>query len=260
MKLTNALTASLKCILLSGLLISLLGSCQSSDSGKLVIATAANMQFAMKALTQEFTKQTGVACDLAVSSSGKLTAQIKAGAPYDVFVAANMKYPQAVYDAGMALEHPKVYAKGRLVLWTMMDDYTPSLALLTKDSVEYIAVANPKTAPYGAAAMEIMEKTGRLDKLKEKLVYGESIAQTNQFIISKATEIGFTAMSVVLSPEMKGKGKWVALSQAQHFPIEQGIVLINRKDGPSEKGKKFLEFIFSEKAKSILQEYGYVTE
>lgn len=253
-------TPSLILFALLSLLIGLECSCQTKENEKLIIATAANMQFAMKSLSQEFTKETGILCDLSISSSGKLTAQIREGAPFDIFVAANMKYPQAIYDAGMALDQPQIYARGRLVLWTLMDAYTPSLELLTKDSVRHIALANPKTAPYGEAALEILEKYGLLDSLKEKLVYGESIAQTNQFITSKTTEVGFTAMSVVLSPEMKHKGKWLPLSHELHSPIEQGIVVIKRKGGSMDKGKKFLEFIFSEKAKRILHDFGYVTE
>ena len=173
---------------------------------KITIAVAANMQFAMRALTHAFEKQNGITCDLIISSSGKLTAQIKAGAPYDLFVSADMKYPEDLYKSGFALEEPKIYAYGKLVLWSMDQEVKPSLAVLKTQAIKHIACANPKTAPYGVAAVEALKHYGLYNQVKSKLVYGESIAQTKQFIISESAELSFTAKSVVLSPDLKGSG------------------------------------------------------
>ncbi|MDO6738535.1 molybdate ABC transporter substrate-binding protein [Wenyingzhuangia sp. 2_MG-2023] len=219
----------------------------------MTIATAANMQFAMEAICKEFTQQTGIECQLIVSSSGKLTAQIQAGAPYDLFVSADMKYPETLYQKGFAITTPKTYAKGKLVLWTVLDSLTPDLENLKLPNIKHIALANPKTAPYGKAALEVLQNN-HLDTLQYKYVYGESIAQTNQFVQSKAAEIGFTAMSVVLSPNAKNKGVWIEIPTTQYHPIEQGIVLLKKHHVDAQR---FYDFVFSNKAKETLKEYGY---
>lgn len=257
---------------ISTIWILILVSCNGRDNGnqqeianndleihpnKITIATAANMQFAMEELTAEFTKQTGVECELVISSSGKLTAQIKEGAPYDVFVAANMKYPNEIENSGFAANTPKVYAHGRLVLWTMVEGLKPSLDILTSKEIEHIALANPKTAPYGIAAEEVLKFYNLYDKIKDKFVFGESISQTNQFITSQSAEVGFTAMSVVLSPEMKGKGKWMEIAKNAYAPIDQGVVVIKNESGLNQSAIRFYDFLSSDEAKDILTKFGY---
>jgi molybdate transport system substrate-binding protein len=221
------------------------------------IATSANMQYAMEALAERYTENTGIPCELIIGSSGKLTAQIREGAPYDLFVAANMKYPLEVARQGLAASPPKMYANGSLVLWTIKEGVTPTLDLLTRESVSHIAIANPKTAPYGKAAMEVLQHLNLFDSLTPKLVFGESISQTNQFVISGSAEIGFTALSVVLSPQMKGRGAWIAISSELHAPVEQGVVLLKKKAGPGEGARKFYEYLAGHEAAGILKNYGY---
>jgi len=230
--------------------------CQSEKKTPLTIATAANMQFAMKKLTADFTKQTGIACNLTVSSSGKLTAQIREGAPYDLFVSADLKYPRAIYEEGLALDTPKTYARGRLVLWTLGES-EPSVDMLSRPEVHHIALANPKTAPYGVAAMQVLNNYQLADELNDKLVFGESISQTNQFILSGSAEMGFTAMSVVLSDEMKGKGKFTEIGVEYYTPIEQAMVMIKHPDKDSEAVKQFYDFMSSDAAHNILVDFGY---
>jgi len=221
---------------------------EKNDNKNILIATAANMHPAIKELTKEFTQRTGIKCELIISSSGKLTAQIKEGAPYDVFIAANMKYPNEIFTSGLAT---------KLVLWTMIDDIDPTLDFLINEKIDYIALANPKTAPYGQAALEVLNAHTVIDSIQYKLVYGESIAQTNQFIISKAADLGFTAMSVVVAPEMKGKGKWIALDSDFYTPIQQGVVVVKHEKKVFDKAEKFYDFLFSNEAKQILINYGY---
>ena len=229
----------------------------STESQKITIATAANMQFAINELSKIFTKQTDIECEIVISSSGKLTAQIKEGAPYNVFVAANMKYPQEIYNSKLTENKPTVYAYGKLVLWSMVEGIEPSLALLEDNSIQHIALANPKTAPYGVAAMEVLNHQSIYDKVEDKLVFGENVSQTNQFITSKSAEIGFTALSVVLSPEMKGKGKWIALEDTIYSPIEQGVVVIKHNNQYNEAAMAFYDFLFSKNAQEILTNFGY---
>ncbi len=240
-------------------LINALWGChpQTSNSKKITIATAANMQFAMKALTEQFSQTTGIGCDMVISSSGKLTAQIKEGAPYDIFVAANMKYPEEVFKSGLAVEKPIVYAHGKLVLWTMVDQLEPSLISLDTPVIRHIALANPRTAPYGAAALAVIKQLRSKEVLEPKLVYGESIAQTNQFIVTEAAEVGFTAMSVVRSPQMNGKGQWTEVDPTTYDLIEQGVALLKHSEKTNASAEKFYRFLLSEEAKSILMNFGY---
>lgn len=231
--------------------------CTHKNSESLKIATAANMQYAMKELTTTFSKQTGINCDIIVSSSGKLTAQIKEGAPYDIFASADMKFPNVLFKTGYTYNKPKVYAFGKLIMWTFDDDIQPNLNQLQNTSIKHIAVANPKTAPYGTAAHELLKKEFLFDKIKHKFVYGESVAQTNQFITTMAAEVGFTAKSVVFSPQMKGKGNWIDLDDKNYTPISQGIVILKNDSSNIENAKEFYNFIFSVEGKEILMKYGY---
>lgn len=235
-------------------------TCQRTPSEKIVIATAANMQVPMEALTKRFTEKYGVHCELIIGSSGKLTAQIVEGAPYDIFVAANMKYPEMVHAEGKALDNPKVYAHGKLVLWSMSLETPVSIHALTEPHIRHIALANPKTAPYGTAALEVLHQYGLFEKVEHKLVYGESIAQTNQFITSEAAQIGFTALSTVLSPQMKGKGNWVEIEEGQYAPISQGVVQLKRERTNGKEVQDVYDFLFSGGAKEILKDFGYLMD
>ncbi len=241
-------------------LVLILMGCNGKKEAPLNIATAANMQFAMEALLMEFRNETGISCDMILGSSGKLTAQIREGAPFDVFVSAEMKYAEEIYKNGMAYAPPSVYASGRLVLWSLDDGIVPSVEILTSEKINHIALANPRIAPYGTAAIEVLEAYGIYTQVADKLVFGESIAQTNQFLISKSAEIGFTAKSVVLSDQMSGVGKWVELNDSLYTRISQGVVLIRTKNGNTDKARRFYDFLFSAKARSILQKFGYLVD
>ena len=245
--------------LAASLALFLSGCGRPSQSDTLTIATAANMQFAMKELVDRFSAATGITCNLTISSSGKLTAQIREGAPFDLFVSADMKYPETLHREGLAEKPPKVYAYGKLVLWTLSDTLEPALPGLTDPAVRHIAVANPETAPYGAAAVEVLRHYGLYESVQEKLVFGESIAQTNQFIVSRAAEIGFTAMAAVRSPEMQGKGRWKEVDADTYAPIAQGVLLLKGVSRKQEGALAFYEYLSSAEAAGILEKYGYST-
>jgi molybdate transport system substrate-binding protein len=231
-------------------------SCKESKTNSLVIATAANVQFAMEDLVQAFKTETGIPTSIILGSSGKLTAQIQEGAPFDLLVSANMLYPETLYAKGFCQAPPKIYAYGQLVLWTIQPDLTPSMEMLHHPSVQHIALANPKTAPYGMAAMQVLDHFQISDPIKKKLVYGESISQTNQFITSGAATLGFTALSVVRSPKMKNTGQWTKLPSTSYQPIEQGVALLKNGKNP-KAAKAFFDFLYSDTAVDILKSYGY---
>lgn len=252
------LTHSLLLLLLS-LILLLLGCKERANEPKLVIATAANMQFAMEDLVATFTEQTGVSCEVVISSSGKLTAQIQAGAPFDVFVSADLKYPESLYEAGLTTGPPAVYAHGQLVLWSIKDDVQPQLNDLTDEKIKHIALANPKTAPYGQAAAEVLAAKQLKKSLEHKLVFGESIAQTNQFIISGAAQVGFTALAVVQSPMLKGRGRWTIIPTENYQAIQQGVVVLQSNGQAKAEAKAFADFLLSDPARKILDTFGYLT-
>ncbi|WP_422858006.1 molybdate ABC transporter substrate-binding protein [Flagellimonas sp. S174] len=211
----------------------------------------------MKSIADSFSNKTNIDCELILGSSGKLTAQIQQGAPYDVFISADIKYPEELHRTQKTEGKPKIYAEGKLVLWTVLEELTPSLPLLQTDTVQHIAIANPKTAPYGVAALAVLRGQPFYESVVEKLVYGESIAQTNQFITSKSAEIGFTSMAVVLSAEMKNKGHWIALAEEAYPRLLQSASLIKKENGASNEALAFYDFLFSQEAQKILRLYGY---
>lgn len=243
------------------MLLTLFAGCSKQESGpKVVIAAAANMQFAMEELVAAFTAESGIACEVVISSSGKLTAQIQAGAPFDVFVSADRKYPESLYEAGLTMGPPAIYAFGQLVLWSISQHSPPALDQLAIQTVEHIAMANPKTAPYGQAAAQVLAANQLSETLGEKLVYGESIAQTNQFIISGAAEVGFTALAVVQSPALKDSGQWTLIPRELYQPIEQGVVVLKRNGQAEAAALAFADFLLSTPAKEILDTFGYLTD
>lgn len=226
----------------------------------LAVAAAANVRFALEDIEKAFEAKTKLKVEINYSSSGKLSTQITQGAPFDVFVSADEEYPQGLQKAGMTANVPKVYAQGTLVLWSTQPELVlkPDGKILLDSRVNKIAVANPRTAPYGRAAIEWLKKKGLYTKVESKLVYGESIAQTTQYILAGACEVGLTAKSMVMAEEMRGKGKWVDIDPKYHEPIRQAAVITSygQKQHPAAS-RKFFDFLFSAEAKKIWKKYGY---
>jgi len=225
----------------------------------LTVAVAANVQYAFEELKGEFTKDTGVEVKAVYASSGKITAQVEGGAPFDLFVSADMDYPQALEKEGMAYNSTKVYAYGKLVLWTMSDvDLSLGVESLVQETVRKIAIATPKTAPYGRGAVNALKYYGIYPKVSSKLVYGESIAQASQFISTRAADAGFTAKSIVMAKNMQGKGKWVEVDSKAYDPIAQGAVILKHaRKNDLAAAQKLFDFLFSDKARAIFEKYGY---
>ncbi|WP_439555921.1 molybdate ABC transporter substrate-binding protein [Dyadobacter sp.] len=242
------------------LLITLLAAGCSQPSEKIIVATAANVQYVMKEIKTEFEKESGKEIQIVVGSSGNLTTQIREGAPFDVFVSADTRYPEEIFKNGGSEEKPKVYALGSLVLWSKdIPQAELNTALLATEKVKKIAIPNPKTAPYGVAAMEVLQSQNLTGETASKLVYGESIAQTAQYIMSGSAEAGFNALSIVLAPEMKGKGNYITINPKLHKPIEQAAILLKHSDSSPKKesSRQFYDFLYSKKGQAILVKYGY---
>ena len=225
----------------------------------MIVAVAANMQYAMEDLSIVFEKKYGIKVEISSASSGVLTTQIKQGAPFDLFISANMRYPNLLFQENLTVDTPEVYAHGSLVLWTMKGvDISKGLACLLEDNVKKIAIANNETAPYGIAAFEALKNKGYLDSISSKLIYGESVGQVNQYIMSKSVDIGLTSKSVLFSPKIKGKGHYIEIDTSLYKPIYQGIVmLMNAKEKNLKNAELFYNFMFSVEAKEVLTKYGY---
>lgn len=232
-------------------------------AGQINIAVAANVSYAIGDLIKEFNK-TNPHTEVLVTlgSSGKLTAQIKNGAPFHLFMAANMKFPQALYDEKMAITKPIVYAQGSLAMLSSKElDFSQGIEIVAQKEIGKIAIANPKTAPYGAAALEAITNAKLLSSVESKFVYAESISQTVSYAIT-AADIGFIAKSSMYSDKMskyKENVNWASVDSSLYTPIDQGVVLTSMAKENLE-AKAFYEFILSSKAKEIFKEYGYIVK
>ena len=226
------------------------------------LALSANVSYAMDSIKEEFQRlYPSIKIRVIIGSSGKLTAQIKNGAPYDVFMSANMKYPKALYKDNLAITKPIVYAQGSLSFLSVKErDFSKGLKLLKSSRISKIAIANPHTAPYGQASYEALGNYGILDSIQKKIVYGESATQTLSYTMI-AVDIGFIATSSLYSPKLRKyvKGKhYEDVDPSLYTPIDQGIVIL--KNAKYKKSvEKFYNFILSDNAKMIFQEYGYKT-
>jgi len=233
------------------------------SAGEIKIAVAANVSYAIEPLKKAFYMlypETNI--EVILGSSGKLAAQIKNGAPYELFMSANMQYPEVLYKEGIAVTKPIVYAQGALAYFSVNpQDFTQGIKLLTTDKVQKIAIANPKTAPYGTAALEALKHAKVYDAIREKLVYGESISQTLSYAMT-AADIGMIAKSSLFSPSMahfKEGTYWSDVDENLYTPIDQGMVILKKAEGNPEV-KAFYDFILSEKARKILKNFGYRVE
>ncbi|MFI5355723.1 MAG: molybdate ABC transporter substrate-binding protein [Opitutales bacterium] len=224
------------------------------------VAVAANLVQASAALNAAFrAAEPGIQLEVVFGSSGNLVAQITQGAPYDVFLSADLDYPRALIAAGQAeAETLTPFATGRLVLWTTRPGLAvPDLATALRDpALHTLAIANPATAPYGRAARETLEKLGLWAVLQPRLVIGENIGQTAQFVASGNADAGLVALSFVLSPQLADRGRWVEVPAADHAPLTQGAVL-TRHGADHPAARRYLAFLRSAAARKVLERFGY---
>jgi len=221
------------------------------------VAVAANFVPAFKDIAAEFEKSSGHTVQTTAGSSGKFYAQIKNGAPFEVFFSADDERPKLLEEEGMAVKGSRfTYAVGRLVLWS------PDAALVTGEETlksgkfKHLAIANPKTAPYGAAAMQVLTKLGLWDGLQSKLVMGENLGQTSGFLESGNAEVGFIALSQVLDDKLKGRGSRWDVPANLHEPLRQDAVLLVKGE-KNAAAVSLMEFMHGPKAKAIVERYGY---
>lgn len=230
----------------------------SALADRISIAAASDLKFALDEIVAAFKKTSPAdAIDVIYGSSGKFNAQIRAGAPYDLFFSADIGYPRELAKLGLAASEVKPYAFGRIVLWSAsLDARKMTLASLGDPKIAHIAIANPKHAPYGKRAEEALSAAGLWEKLEPKLVYGESIAHTAQFVISGNAQVGIIALSLAVSSALASKGGYWLIPDSLHEPLEQGYV-ITKKAAGSVLAKKFDAFMGGAAARAIMVRYGF---
>lgn len=231
----------------------------SAHAEKLVIAAAADLKFAMDDLVTTFKKANpGDEVDIIYGSSGKFHTQIQQGAPYDMFFSADIGFPRELVAAGLAASTVKPYAFGRIVLWSANLDATKmTLASLADPKITRVAIANPKHAPYGKRAEEALKAAGLWEKVEPKLVYGENIAQTAQYVQTGNAQIGVIALSLAVNVELAGKGGYWLIPDKLHQPLEQGFVITKRAEG-NAVAKRFADYMGSKPARTVMASYGFV--
>jgi len=230
--------------------------CGTLSASEITVAVATNVSYAIKPLISEFNKTNSNKVKFVLGSSGKLTAQIKNGAPYDLFLSANIKYPNRLYSDGISLKKPVVYAQGALSLFTHKKKNLNDISII--NSAKKIAIANPKTAPYGQAAYEAISNANLLTSNIKKFVYAENISQTVQYTLI-AADFGFIAKSSLYSPKMlkyKKSMNYIDVNKSLYTPIKQAMVLI----GNNSVAKEFYDFLLSQNAKKIFKKFGYIVE
>jgi len=231
----------------------------AAHAEKITIAAAADLKFAMDEIVAGFNKNhSGDEVQVVYGSSGKFHTQIQQGAPYDLFFSADIGFPRELAKQGQAGSEVKAYAVGRIVLWSAdMDATKMTLASLVDPKITKIAIANPKHAPYGKRAEEALRSAGVWEKVQGKLVYGENIAQTAQYVQSGNAQVGIIALALVLNPELSRKGGYYLVPGSMHNPLEQGFI-ITKLGAPKPLAKQFAEYMGSKQVRSIMTKYGFV--
>jgi len=225
----------------------------------LIIAAAADLKFAMDEITAQFRlDHPEDQINVVYGSSGKIFTQLQQDAPYDLFFSADISYPEQLAQAGLAVSTVTPYALGRIVLWSsQLDASAMTLQNLKDPAITRIAIANPKHAPYGKRAEEALRAAGLWDEVEDKLVYGENIAQTAQFVQTGNAQIGIIALSLALNPELAKDGKHYLIPDTLHQPLLQGYV-ITRRAANKPLAKIFADFMESTPVKAVMDRYGFV--
>jgi len=228
---------------------------------ELTIAAASDLNFVFREIVTEYEKVSGDQVRLTLGSSGNFFAQIQNGAPFDLYFSADISYPKKLEEAGLAVSgslYP--YAIGRIVLWTGNEshlDLSKGLEVLREPTVKKIAIANPKHAPYGRAAVAAMEHVQVYERVKDKLVLGENISQAAQFVESGAADVGIIALSLALASPMQAAGHYWEIPADAHPRIEQGAVIL--MGGKNQEGAKaFLSFIQGAQGQAMMKRYGFL--
>lgn len=227
-------------------------------AGEVRAAVASNFSAPMERIVELFQQESGHTVTVSLGATGKFYAQIKGGAPFDVFLAADDATPKKLEQEGLAVAGSRfVYALGQLALWSAQPGFVDAKgAVLYRGSYNKLAIANPRLAPYGMAAKETLEKLTMWNAMQERLVKGENITQTYQFVATENAELGFIALSQIMRDGKVSEGSYWLVPSGMHKPIRQSAVLLSgAKDQVAARA--FLNFLKSEKATAVMRGFGY---
>jgi molybdate transport system substrate-binding protein len=248
-------------IIFAGMTLSGVVQSHAASSVDLKVAAASDLNFAFKDLIARYEQKTGEHVKLSLGSSGNFYSQIENGAPFDLYFSADIRYPQKLIEGGHGIADSLYkYAVGRIVLWVPTGSAVQidrGFESLTHSTVRKIAIANPKHAPYGRAAVAALQHFNMYDTTKDKLVMGENISQAAQFVESGASDAGIIALSLAMAPTMKAAGKYWEVPADAHPPIEQGAVVLKRSTN-QEKARQFLKFLQGNEGQEIMRRYGFL--
>ena len=234
---------------------------QSSPAAEVTVAAAADLKFAFDDLIKEFNaKNPSTKVTVTFGSSGNFFTQLQNGAPFDVFFSADVMYPRKLAEAGLTVDEVFLYSIGQIVLWTpktsSVDVTKLGIQALLDPSVHKIAIANPEHAPYGRAALAALKSLKVYDQVQPKLVYGENIAQTAQFVQSGAAECGILALSLAIAPKMADAGRYWEVPLDAYPKMEQGGVLLKSAKNLTS-ARAFRDFVLNEHGRAVLKRYGF---
>jgi len=231
----------------------------AAQANKVTIAAAADLKFAMDEIVAHFKAENPKEqIEVIYGSSGKFHTQVQQGAPYDLYFSADIAFAENLFRTGHAASPVTPYAVGRIVLWSSsMDASKMTLDSLTDPRVARIAIANPKHAPYGKRAEEALRATKLWDKVERKLVYGENIAHTAQFVETGNAQLGIIALALALNPTLANKGGYWLIPDNLHEPLEQGFI-ITKRAANNATAKRFADYMNSKASRATMTKYGFV--
>src|SRR5579872_4796512 len=252
----------MRAILAAVLLVLTCPLANAASGGELTVAAAADLSLALQPIVSNFQRQTGNTVRLSFGSSGDFTNQIQNGAPYDVFLSADLGYPQKLVKLGLAdTGSLRTYAIGRLVLWVPRDSKLEiehkGMQALVDPAVHKIAIANPQHAPYGRAAVAALRHFQLYDKLAGKLVLGEILGQAAQFVESGNAQLGIIALAHALAPSVRTLGRYWLVPTDSYPPLQQGVVILSHSQKKTLAGQ-FVEFLSNEQSQAIFRQFGFV--
>ncbi len=254
-KIKTALVVPVLLYLVLALACSSESSRDPSHSSELLVAAAANLQDAFNDLGKRFTQRTGIRVIFNFASTAELEKQIENGAPFDVFAAADLAHVEILERAGLITPGTKsLYARGRLVLWTSPESKIKidRVEEITRSDIGRVAIAKPDVAPYGQASVESLKALNIWPAVEPKVIYGQSVSQTKQYVATGNAEVCFIPLALV----KPGEGKYLEIDERLHRPIDQALAVVKatRKE---QDARKFIEYVMGEEGQALLQRYGY---
>ena len=230
------------------------------EKKKIVIAAATNLNTVLSEIKKDFEDSNkDITVEIIFGASGKLATQIKEGAPFDIFMSADTIFPEMLYKDFFCESAPKVYASGKLVIFTALNlDLKRGIDILKDNNIKLISIANPETAPYGTATVEALRKYGIFEDIKDKIVRSETLSQVIHQVIT-SSDVGITAMSLMFSKDMQKYEKninWSEINPDLYKKMDQAIIILKQSKN-KESSKLLYNYIFSDYAKEIFKKYGY---